>query len=139
MSESNQTPVQEAPDMLYNAIETPDGTVLESNHRHDYKTYKDANGKTYMIDGGLSYIRTSVHEDQTSLALYSNDPHSVLRCFVGWGTYGIDGDQPLSYIKIMDMEDDHLRAVVETCPQMLPALRVLMENELIMRGVSLYV
>jgi len=38
--------------LIANALRTPDGTVLESKSRHDYKEYIDANGKTYMIDGG---------------------------------------------------------------------------------------
>ena len=39
-------------ELVYNAIQTPDGTILRSRHRHDYVTHKDANGKTYMLDGG---------------------------------------------------------------------------------------
>ena len=33
--------------LIANALRTPDGTVLESKSRHDYREYVDANGKTY--------------------------------------------------------------------------------------------
>ena len=41
--------------IIRNAIQTQDGTVLQSFSGHDYKTHVDANGKTYMVDGGLEY------------------------------------------------------------------------------------
>lgn len=101
-------------ELIRNAIRTPDGTVLESTNRHDYKSHTDANGKYYMIDGGLDYIRTTVHEDQVSLALYDSEPHDVQRDVLKWGTRGINGDQPLSYKPISEMDTDHIQAVVST-------------------------
>jgi len=99
-------------DLIRNAIQTPDGTILESTHRHDYKEYTDANGKYYMVDGGLSYLRRSVHKDQKDLSLYDNEPHEVQASVLKWGTYGINGDQPLSYISISDMDTDHIGNVL---------------------------
>lgn len=105
--------------LIRNALQTPDGTVIESKHRHDYVTYTDANGKQYMVDGGLSYVRRSVHEDQVDLSLYDDQPHEVQRELLTWGTYGINGDQPLQHKAIADMDTGHLEAVVEmsgVCP-----------------------
>jgi len=99
--------------LIRNAIQTPDGTILESFSRHDYKEYTDSNGKTYMVDGGLDYLRRNVHHDQVDLSLYDDQPHEVQREVLKWGTYGINGDQPLQYKTIAKMETGHLEAVLK--------------------------
>jgi len=101
--------------LIKNAMQTPDGTILESTHRHDYKTHTDANGKTYMVDGGLAYVRRSAHGDEVDLCLYDNEPHEIQAKVLTWGSYGINGDQPIRWIPIGDMETDHLKAVLEQC------------------------
>ena len=98
--------------LIRNAIQTPDGTILESTHRHDYKTHTDVNGKTYMVDGGLAYLRRSANGDEIDMSLYNDQPHEVQRDVLTWGTYGINGDQPLQYKSIANMDTGHLEAVV---------------------------
>ena len=98
--------------LIRNAIQTPDGTILESKHRHDYRSHNDANGKTYVIDGGLEYVRSTIHEDQISLALYDDEPHAVQAHYLTWGTFGIRGDQPRRDIRVAEMETAHLEAVL---------------------------
>jgi len=98
--------------LIRNAIQTPDGTVLESHSRHDYVTHTDANGKEYMVDGGLAYVRTTLHDDQISLALYDDEPHEVQREVLKWGTRGINGDQPLSFKPISEMDTAHIGSVI---------------------------
>jgi len=117
--------------LLRNAIQTPDGTVLESRTQHDYKEYEDSNGWTYVVDGGLDYIRRSVnkHAPEVDLSLTEEDPHFFIRELVTWGTYGISGDQPLFYIAIDNMSDGHLQAVLDTQKNMYPQVRSLMEAE----------
>ena len=117
-------------EMVYNAIRTPDGTVLESKSRHDYVTYVDANGKTYMVDGGLDYQRRSANGDEVDLSVTLEDGHDKVRKYVRWGTRGPNGDQPLAYVRLMHMDDDHIQAVLETQTRMYPQLRKAMENEL---------
>ena len=116
--------------ILNNRMETPDGTILESKHRHDYVTHLDANGKEYMLDGGLDYVRSSANGDEEFLTICSDDPHEVIRMLVKWGTYGKSGDEPLKYVKIADLDPYHLRAILDTQQKtMRPALVKVMQDE----------
>lgn len=120
--------------LLRNALRTPDGTLIESKHRHDYVTYKDKNGETYMVDGGLDYLRRNINkEPATELNLTLEDSHVILRDKVTWGTYGINGDQPLRQISVKDMETDHLQSVVKI-PGVYPQILQVMKDELKFRG-----
>ena len=119
--------------IVYNAIRTPDGTILESRHRHDYQNYKDENGYEYMVDGGTAYLRrgwTPNAPDYEELSLSLDDPHEQIREVVRWGTYGRDGKQPLTYIAIKDMSEDHLQACIDNVPNMRSSFRTIMVNEL---------
>ena len=119
-----------------NRIRTPDGTILESMNRHDYVTYIDANGKEYMVDGGLDYLRRNIHDDAPyeELSLVSTDEHSVIREVFKWGTYGIDGKQKLKYVVLKDMSWDHIEAILETQVHVREHIRQLFVNELEYRG-----
>jgi len=118
--------------LILNALRTPDGTVIQSRHRHDYVTYTDANGKEYMVDGGLDYLRRSIHDDQIDLSEYDDAPHERQRELLTWGTYGIKGDQPLQYKTIEEMETGHLEAVVKMVG-ICPIRRKCMQKELELR------
>lgn len=121
--------------LILNAIQTPDGTIMYSRTVHDYKTHKDANGKTYMVDGGLEYIRRSAHGDEIDLSLTDDEPHSVQRSVLTWGTYGINGDEPLHRVSIKDMTTGHILAVLDGHPPR-AVLLACMKNELEMRGTD---
>lgn len=128
-----EKPIRDDQRLIYNAIITPDGTVLESQHRHDCKTHLDKNGKTYMVDGGLDYVRRSANGDEVSLCLHDDEPHDVQRRVLRWGSYGKDGNQPVRYIPIAEMETTHIEAVLAECRPM-HVLKACMERELEMRG-----
>ena len=122
--------------LIRNAIQTPDGTILESYHVHDYKTHTDSNGCVYMVDGGLEYTRRNQHDDKEAveLSLYDDEPHSVQREVLKWGSYGKDGKSPLRRIKIADMEKEHIEAVLRECRPSL-VLKNCMVRELEFRNV----
>ena len=66
-------------ELVYSALKTPDGTILESLHRHDFRAHDDKNGKRYIIDGGLSYVRSSMNGDEEYIAVYSDEPFEKVR------------------------------------------------------------
>ena len=116
--------------LVYNAIKCPDKTILVSRYRHDYVTYVDANGEEYMLDGGTDYIRTNVNtEPAESLAVYADAEFVDIREVLEWGSYGRDGKSPLRWIKLKDMEIDHIRAVIDEC-HIAPWRKELLEHEL---------
>ncbi len=100
-------------DLLVSKCITPDGTVLQSRHVHDYVTHLDANGEEYMLDGGIDYIRCSVNKDPASdCSCYTSDSIEKIREHFSWGSYGVDGDEPLHYILLKDMDSKHIEAIL---------------------------
>ena len=108
--------------IIRNAIKTPDGTIIESMHRHDFQSHTDTvTGEFYFVDGGIDYLRRGggKYED---LSIFADEttPVADIREHLKWGTYGKDGIDPLSFVALRDMEDDHIRAVID---QMRPSER----------------
>ena len=116
--------------MISNGLQTPDGTIIYSRTRYDYVTHRDANGREYTIDGGLYYVRSSAWGDEQLMTVTTEDDHEQVREACVWGTYGINGDQPLQHKKLADMDRDHINAVLETYPQMHGGIKTAMLNEL---------
>lgn len=121
--------------LLCNRIRTPDGTILESLHRHDYRTYVDKNGLEYMVDGGLDYARRNVHNEHPyeELSVYSDDPHEVIRQAFKWGTRGVDGKQPIKFIPLQELTDDHIEAILDTQTHISTTIRQVFVNEVAFR------
>ena len=101
--------------IVLNRIKTPDGTILTSWDRHDYKVYKDANGHEYMVDGGQSYLKRGAPKDAPyeELAVYDTDSFEVIREALHWGTMGKDGTKELHWVPMHKMQEDHLRTLVD--------------------------
>lgn len=103
----------ETDNIIYSSMTTPDGTVLVSRHRHDYKFHQDLiTDKYYFLDGGNDYIRCSCNGDEVFNTLTLDTSHDIAREYVTWGTYGKSGTDPLRIIKVKDIEDDHLDAII---------------------------
>ena len=117
--------------ILANRIRTPDGQLLQSYHRHDYKEYTDENGLEYMVDGGLSYLRRTIQDSAPfeELSVYEDDDHIVIREAFHWGTYGINGDQPIQWKPLCVLEDSHIQAIIDTQHQLPEHIRKVFLDE----------
>lgn len=112
--------------LIHNSIQTPDGTILTSKHRHDFVCHLDKNGEEYQIDGGLDYQRGSVNTiPARDLSVYDDEPHKIIREYLERGSYGKEFDQSLKYIKLKNMTDDHLEAVIKYEEENRPSNRFL--------------
>lgn len=90
-------------DILLNSIQTPDGTILTSTHRHSFQVHVDKNGETYFVDGGTDYIRTSINDEPaTDLSLTTSSPFEKIRVALKRTT--ADGKQ----IPLCEMTNEHL-------------------------------
>ena len=96
--------------LILSRIQTPDGTILTSYHRHDYVTHIDANGEEYILDGGNDYQRTSVNkEPYKDLSVWSDAPYEVIRRSLYRGGRGKDGLQPLKWVPLSEMSDEWIK------------------------------
>ena len=103
--------------LLVNKIICPDGTVLESRHRHDYQEHEQEDGRVYLIDGGLDYQRIGFSDTKfTNCTYYVGDDHSKIREHFEW-TRHMDADgNPLPVYEVVllkDITDSHLDALIE--------------------------
>ncbi|HSH51209.1 MAG TPA: hypothetical protein VK982_05755 [Bacteroidales bacterium] len=99
------------PILLANWIMCPNGTMIPSMHRHDYKEYVNEDGSYSSVDGGLDYLRRG--GKYTEMSVYSDDPFEVIRRFVCRGGRGKEGKEPLTYVPLFRMSDEWLKATIE--------------------------
>lgn len=114
-------------ELLLSRIQTPDGTFISSRSMDDLAEYTDKNGQQYGISGGLAYQRVFYDmPDYIDASIYTTDDFNVIRENIVWETYGIDGNDDLKYVKIKDLELDHIENIL-----ILPSLSNVFENILL--------
>ena len=100
--------------IVYNSV-----TCLECNetivsfHRHDFKNCNCGNAA--CVDGGTAYLRYGA-KDMSKIklfAVYVDDDYELVRKYATRGSRGVDGKQPLTWIPLCEMEDDHLEACLD--------------------------
>lgn len=121
--------------IIYNAIRTPDGTVLHSKHTHDFIKHKDANGKTYYIDGGNAYLgRIGDMSDIIDISKYDDGKHETRRRYLCWGK-NFDKDMnrlpKTEWVYIMHMETGHIESILKGgYADKFPLMKSIFEEEL---------
>ena len=103
--------MEEERKLIANRIQTPDGTILWSRHVHDYISYEDKNGETYMLDGGNEYIRTSVNKEEAkTLAVYDDAPYDEQRSVILRGTFSKEGFS--IFVPLCYLSDEHILNII---------------------------
>lgn len=100
--------------LVYNSITCDEcNETIVSYHRHDYKTCSCPNEA--MVDGGTEYLRYGAKNMSKikQFAVYTDDDFEIVRKYATRGGRGKDGDQPLTWIPICNMDDDYLEAVLD--------------------------
>ena len=101
------------------------GEHLVSRHRHDFQQCSCENET--MCDGGYDYQRWGGKDLGAiqSFCIYDDEPHEVIRFYVERGSRGKNGDEELKYIKLKDLEDEHLKAMIKYEEEIRPNNRFL--------------
>ena len=102
--------------LLYNAIQTPDGTILHSKHRHDFVCHVDANGERYCVDGGMEYSRiVGKTEDVKILCVYDDGKWETRRKYLCWGNNYDEKGKKLrktKWILLKDLDISHIENIL---------------------------
>ncbi len=101
--------------IIYNAIQTPDGTIIESHSVHDFVTHTDKNGFSYSVDGGHDYLKRNFDNSApkaTDLSIYSDASFEEIRKVYKRGGRGVNNDQPLTWVALENMSEDWLKACI---------------------------
>lgn len=103
--------------LIYNAIQCPDGTVLHSKYRHDFVSHVQEDGREYMVDGGNDYQRIGgTDKEFVNLSVTTEDSHEKIREVFTWtSSFDAYGNRLKAYVvrKLKDLDDSHVKALVK--------------------------
>ena len=93
---------------LINALKCRCGTVIKSKHRHDFVKHGDV-----AVDGGHEYIRRVGDMSGTEeLSVEDDGTIELAREHLEWGTYGRGKYAEPHSVKLKDMSDAHIEAIL---------------------------
>jgi len=100
------------PQILVNLLVCPDGTILKSEYRHDFKSHKGSgehSGQYSFIEGGTDYVR---YANGIPITITDESPFELIRSFVTRGGRGKEGDEILTHVPLKDIDKDWLDAII---------------------------
>ncbi len=90
------------------------GEKLISRYNHDFKSCSCENEA--FVDGGLNLFSRFGAKDLSKIQRFvitTKDKFEEQRFYFEHGIYGKDGKQPLTFIKLKDLETSHLKAILK--------------------------
>jgi len=90
------------------------GDVIISHSRQDYVTCSCGSIST---DGGNIYLRRSGLDCLEDQSVYDSDDWELVKENLYRGSRGKNGDEPLTWVSLADMDDDYLTALLEYMEQ----------------------
>jgi hypothetical protein len=95
------------PNILVNRIRLPSGKYLESRSQWNF-----VQAEGFFVDGGNSYVRTNMLEQNSICTVYDTDPIEVIRDALRWGTFGKPETDMVVRVKLKDLSNAHLDAIM---------------------------
>jgi hypothetical protein len=88
------------------------GDEVQSHHVHDYVTCRCG---ALSVDGGLDYIKRVRKSGCASkgMSLNEDDDFELIRMYLCRGSRGKNGDQPLTWIPLKDIDDEYLASLID--------------------------
>lgn len=86
------------------------GDVIISHSRHDCVT---CSCRSISTVGGNSYLHRSGLEFLVDQSVYADDDWEIVQQNLYRGSRGKNGDQPLTWVSLADMDDDYLLALLD--------------------------
>jgi hypothetical protein len=120
--------------ILKNAIQTPDGTILQSYHIHDFKSHIDTvTNHVYSVDGGTQYLRRGGPPGYKELFVHDDGNHETRRNNLHWGKNYDKNNNRLpetEWVLIKDLDTDHIKAILELYAERESIFMDIMRDEL---------
>lgn len=103
--------------IIVSKLKCPDGKVLISKSKHDYRCH-EIDGKRVCLDGGTFYRRIVGDSELVSqcedISITTNSPIEEIREEFEWGAVR---NNKVVRIKLKDLSNDHIKNILKTQSQ----------------------